>query len=409
MPNLAQIKHNPPSYEQGIGLYVHIPFCQTKCSYCDFNTYERIEDQIPNYVTALTNEIKAWSDLLSQPVVHTIFLGGGTPSYLPVDNIKHILSTIHSSYKVYESAEITLECNPGDITLERASGWSDAKVNRVSMGVQSFNDGLLALLGRRHTAHEAKQAFHTLRKAGFNNQSLDLIYGLPHQSASQWSDTLNEAIALGPDHISLYSLQIEEGTPLAVDVKKGRYPIPDDDLAAEMYEEAQRKLKANGFTQYEISNWAKPGMKSQHNIIYWLNEPYLGVGAGAHSWLEGQRFFNLKSPTRYVTAMGNNYTEINKDPIATMQTPFGPVEQVNVTTAAIDIGETMMMGMRLNAGVSHKRFEKRFGTPLDKIFPKELNRLVALGLVEITTEGVRLTDKGRLLGNEVFAEFISEE
>lgn len=409
MPNLAQIKHNPPSYEQGIGLYVHIPFCQTKCSYCDFNTYERIEDQIPNYVTALTNEIKAWSDLLSQPVVHTIFLGGGTPSYLPVDNIKHILSTIHSRYKVYESAEITLECNPGDITLERASGWSDAKVNRVSMGVQSFNDGLLALLGRRHTAHEAKQAFHTLRKAGFNNQSLDLIYGLPHQSASQWSDTLNEAVALDPDHISLYSLQIEEGTPLAVDVKKERYPIPDDDLAAEMYEEAQRKLRANGFTQYEISNWAKPGMKSQHNIIYWLNEPYLGVGAGAHSWLEGQRFFNLKSPTRYVTAMDNNYKEVNQDPIATMQMPFGPVEQVDVTTAAIDIGETMMMGMRLNAGVSHKRFEKRFGTPLDKIFPKELNRLVVLGLVEITKEGVRLTDKGRLLGNEVFAEFISEQ
>ena len=409
MPNLAQIKHNPPSYEQGIGLYVHIPFCQTKCSYCDFNTYERIEDQIPNYVTALTNEIKAWSDLLSQPVVHTIFLGGGTPSYLPVDNIKHILSTIHSRYKVYESAEITLECNPGDITLERASGWSDAKVNRVSMGVQSFNDGLLALLGRRHTAHEAKQAFHTLRKAGFNNQSLDLIYGLPHQSASQWSDTLNEAVALGPDHISLYSLQIEEGTPLAVDVKKERYPIPDDDLAAEMYEEAQRKLRAHGFTQYEISNWAKPGMKSQHNIIYWLNEPYLGVGAGAHSWLEGQRFFNLKSPTRYVTAMDNNYKEVNQDPIATMQMPFGPVEQVDVTTAAIDIGETMMMGMRLNAGVSHKRFEKRFGTPLDKIFPKELNRLVVLGLMEITKEGIRLTDKGRLLGNEVFAEFISEQ
>jgi oxygen-independent coproporphyrinogen-3 oxidase len=277
------------------------------------------------------------------------------------------------------------------------------------MGVQSFNDGLLALLGRRHTAHEAKQAFHTLRKAGFNNQSLDLIYGLPHQSAIQWSDTLNEAVALGPDHISLYSLQIEEGTPLAVDVKKERYPIPDDDLAAEMYEEAQRKLRANGFTQYEISNWAKPGMKSQHNIIYWLNEPYLGVGAGAHSWLEGQRFFNLKSPTRYVTAMDNNYKEVNQDPIATMQMPFGPVEQVDVTTAAIDIGETMMMGMRLNAGVSHKRFEKRFGTPLDKIFPKELNRVVALGLVEITKEGVRLTDKGRLLGNEVFAEFISEQ
>ena len=409
MPNLAQIEHNPPSYERGIGLYAHIPFCQTKCPYCDFNTYERIEDQIPNYVDALMNEIKAWSNLLSRPPVRTIFLGGGTPSYLPIDDIDQILSTIHSSYKVDESAEITLECNPGDVTLERASGWIGANINRVSMGVQSFNDGLLALLGRRHTANEAKRAFRTLRKAGFRNQSLDLIYGLPHQSAEQWSDTLDEAIALGSDHISLYSLQIEEGTPLAVDIKKGRYPIPDDDLAADMYEEAQSRLATNGFVQYEISNWSKPGMESQHNVIYWLNEPYLGVGAGAHSWLKGQRFSNLKSPPRYMTAVHKNYEKIRQDPIATMRTPFGPVEQVDSTTAAIDIGETMMMGMRLNAGVSHKRFERRFGAPLNIIFSRELDRLVALDLVEITHEGVRLSDKGRLLGNEVFAEFISEE
>ena len=409
MPNLAQIEHNPPSYERGMGLYVHIPFCQTKCAYCDFNTYERIEDQIPNYVGALMNEIKAWSDLLSRPPVRTIFLGGGTPSYLPIDNIEQILSTIHSSYKVDESAEITLECNPGDVTLERAYGWIGANINRVSMGVQSFNDGLLALLGRRHTANEAKRAFSTLRKAGFRNQSLDLIYGLPHQSARQWSDTLNEAIALGPDHISLYSLQIEEGTPLAVDVKKGKYPIPDDDLAADMYEEAQRRLATNGFLQYEISNWSKPGMESQHNVIYWLNEPYLGVGAGAHSWLNGQRFSNLKSPPRYMTAVRKNYQKIRQDPIATMRTPFGPVEQVDATTPAIDIGETMMMGMRLNAGVSHKRFERRFGAPLNIIFSRELDRLVSLNLIEITDEGVQLSDKGRLLGNEVFAEFISEE
>ncbi len=409
MPNLAQIEHNPPSYERGIGLYVHIPFCQTKCAYCDFNTYERIEDQIPNYIGALMNEIKAWSNLLPRPPVRTIFLGGGTPSYLHIDDIEQILSTIHSSFKVDESAETTLECNPGDVTLERASGWIGANINRISMGVQSFNDGLLALLGRRHTANEAKRAFRTLRKAGFRNQSLDLIYGLPHQSARQWSDTLDEAIALDSDHISLYSLQIEEGTPLAVDVKKGRYPIPDDDLAADMYEEAQCRLATNGFVQYEISNWSKPGMESQHNVIYWLNEPYLGVGAGAHSWLNGQRFSNLKSPPRYMTAVHKSYQKTKQDPIATMQTPFGPVEQVDTTTAAIDIGETMMMGMRLNAGVSHKRFERRFGAPLNIIFSRELDRLVSLDLVEITDEGVRLSDKGRLLGNEVFAEFISEE
>ena len=408
MPNLAQIEHNPPTFDSGIGLYLHVPFCQTKCPYCDFNTYSGIEQQIPGYVRALEAELEGWGSLLERPPVRTIFLGGGTPSYLPAEYIRDIMAIIKRSFKLESSAEITMECNPGDVTSKNAAFWLAAGINRISMGVQSFDDGLLTLLGRRHTALEAKQAFKTLRGAGFENQSLDLIYGLPYQTVEQWSDTLKQTIALNPDHVSLYGLQIEQGTPLAVDVEAGKYPVPDDDLAADMYEEAQRQLAVNGFQQYEISNWGKEGFESRHNLIYWMNEPYLGVGPGAHSWLVGQRFANLKSPRRYVTVVGNDYKLQGADPVATMHTPAGPVDQVDITTPAVDIAETMMMGMRLNKGVSYKRFEERFGIGMDIVFPKEISRLLGLELIEVTDDAVRLTERGRLLGNEVFAEFIGE-
>lgn len=406
MPNLAQIEHNPPTYDNGIGLYLHVPFCQTKCPYCDFNTYAGIEDQIPAYLRALKRELEGWGELLSHPPVRTIFFGGGTPSYLPVGGISEIQSTIRASFGIVDAAEITMECNPGDVSLENAKAWLGSGTNHISMGVQSFDDGLLKLLGRRHTAIEAKQAFSTLRRAGFRNLSIDLIYGLPYQTVEQWSDTLDETIALDAEHISLYGLQIEQRTPLAVDVEAGKYPVPDDDLAADMYEEAQRRLGSNGFEQYEISNWAKQGQKSQHNLLYWLNEPYLGVGPGAHSWIDGQRFANLKSPRRYVDIVNDDYEATGSNPVASMQTPVGPVEQVEETTPAVDIAETMMMGMRLNGGVAHKRFEKRFGRQINDVFPQELKRLLKLGLIKVTDDAVLLSERGRLLGNEVFAEFI---
>ncbi len=418
MSDLTRIKHNPPLYESGIGLYLHVPFCETKCPYCDFNTYAGIEDQMAGYVSALKNELNGWGNLLSRPPVRTIFLGGGTPSYLPANDIESILSTVRQSYEVDDLAEITMECNPDDVTPEKAARWIESGVNRISMGVQSFDDELLKLLGRRHTADEARSAFRTLREAGFVNQSLDLMYGLPHQSREQWTASMVAALELDPDHVSLYGLQIEKGTPLQVDVSAGRYPVPDDDLAADMYEEAQRRLAEKGFAQYEISNWAKPGMESQHNLIYWHNEPYLGVGPGAHSWIAGQRFSNLKSPRRYVSLMADakvadvkidEYRPSDPDPVAAMHMPAGPVEQVDATTPAIDVAETMMMGMRLNEGVSMSRFKKRFGMALGDVFPNEISKLQGMGLVETTDTALRLTERGRLLGNEVFAEFIGDE
>ena len=414
MPNLAGIEHNPPLYNGGIGLYLHVPFCETKCPYCDFNTYSGIEEQIPGYVGAVENELRSWGNLLSHPPVRTIFLGGGTPSYLPVDDIKSILDTIRQSYAVADLAEITMECNPGDVTAERATSWLGSGVNRISMGAQSFDDGLLKLLGRRHTATEARVAFKTLREAGFSNQSLDLMYGLPHQTLKQWADSLDTTLELKPEHISLYGLQIENGTPLQVDVAKGRYPVPDDDLAADMYEEAQRRLNAYGFAQYEISNWSKAGMESQHNLIYWRNEPYLGVGPGAHSWLAGSRFANLKSPRRYASILsegakfGGEGGPGDDNPVTAMRLPLGPVEMVDTTTPGVDVAETMMMGMRLSEGVSMSRFTGRFGAQLGDVFTDEISRLLDIGLIEITGESIRLSKRGFLLGNEVFAEFIGD-
>lgn len=406
MPNFEQVVHNPPVYQDGIGLYLHVPFCETKCPYCDFNTYSGIEDQIPGYLQAVTNELTDWGRLLSQPLVRTVFLGGGTPSYLPANEIEKILDTIRCSFKIEEAAEVTMECNPGDVTSEHAAVWREAGINRISMGVQSFDDGLLKMLGRRHTAIEAIEAFRTLRTAGFSNLSFDLMYGLINQSFDQWTTTLNSAISLDPQHISLYSLQIEQGTPLAVDVSAGRYSMPDDDLAADMYEKAQSALGSAGFQQYEISNWAKPGSESKHNLIYWHNEPYLGVGPGAHSWLAGQRFWNLKSPRRYASLMTRPLERNGENPVSAMQVDPGPVEQIDLTTPEIDIAETMMMGMRLNEGVDLASFKHRFGSEMNEVFPEEIARLENLGLVDLTDSVLQLSDRGRLLGNEVFAEFI---
>jgi len=272
----------------------------------------------------------------------------------------------------------------------------------------------LKLLGRRHTATEARVAFKTLREAGFSNQSLDLMYGLPHQTLKQWADSLDTTLELKPEHISLYGLQIENGTPFQVDVAKGRYPVPDDDLAADMYEEAQRRLNAYGFAQYEISNWSKAGMESQHNLIYWRNEPYLGVGPGAHSWLAGSRFANLKSPRRYASILsegakfGGEGGPGDDNPVTAMRLPLGPVEMVDTTTPGVDVAETMMMGMRLSEGVSMSRFTGRFGAQLGDVFTDEISRLLDIGLIEITGESIRLSKRGFLLGNEVFAEFIGD-
>ncbi len=388
-----------------IALYVHIPFCLSKCNYCDFNTYEGIETLMPTFVDALSKEIAIWGQRLSRPNVSTVFFGGGTPSYLPEHSIQHLLETIRECTRLDENAEITLEANPDDLTSDKADAWADAGFNRISIGVQSFHDGILAALSRRHSAVAASKAVKTARDAGFQNINIDLMYGLPKQSLGQWRHSLPHALDLHPEHISLYGLQIEPGTPLHRDVQVGKLPTPSDDLAADMYEVAMDDLADAGYEHYEISNWAKPGFRSRHNSAYWLNLPYLGVGPGAHSSLNGRRFANTKSPRGYIHAIAN--VDLNQV-VQTSEVDAGvfAVDFIEVTSPQTAISETMMLGMRLAEGISKSEFHSRFNASLDNVYRAEIEYLTDAGLIETQGERIALTRRGKLLANTVFEQFL---
>ena len=283
-----------------IALYLHVPFCETKCPYCDFNTYARIETLIPSYVNALRKEIENWGNILDHPKVTTIFFGGGTPSYLPPDDIYSILDTVSLTFDTSNLTETTLESNPGDITEPRLAAYMQFGVNRLSIGVQSFNDRLLKLLGRRHSAAEAVESDRLAARSGFENISIDLMYGLPYQSLTDWYQTLELAVEIQPAHLSMYCLTLEPGTPMEQLIRSKQLPEPDTDLSADMYLAAEDAMVKPGYQHYEISNWAQPGRRSYHNLIYWHNEAFLGIGPGAHSYLSGYRFHNINSPREYI-------------------------------------------------------------------------------------------------------------
>ena len=263
---------------QGISLYVHVPFCQTKCPYCNFNTYQGIESLFHPYVDALAAEVGLWGKTLGNPAVNTVFFGGGTPSYLPEGSIGRLMARVKEAFPIAENAEVTLEANPGDLSDSLCHSLLSAGINRISFGVQSLDDNLLKMLGRRHSAQQAADAFTTAASCGLSNANLDLIYGLPGQTMEQWSRSVEGVASLGPAHVSLYCLTLEDGTPMQVWVRNGELPEPDTDLAADMYELARQVLAGAGYHHYEISNWAMPGRESRHNLAYWLNRPYLGWG-----------------------------------------------------------------------------------------------------------------------------------
>jgi oxygen-independent coproporphyrinogen-3 oxidase len=339
------------------------------------------------------------------------------------------MASLSEGFPMVDDAEVTMEVNPGDVTPEKAEIWLSSGFNRVSMGVQSFDDGLLTLLGRRHNAAQAKQSFQLFRDAGFGNCSIDLMFGLPEQSLEQWQDSLDQAMALEPDHVSLYGLQLEGGTPLEADVRLGRTAKPDDDLAADMYLAAQETMASAGFRHYEISNWSKPGRESRHNLIYWENGPYLGVGPGSHSSLFGYRFANMRSPRWYIRSLGIEpdvtgvASVIGKLAVAgsppkrgklpdDLPTEFkkmvadGPVDFVEETTPQLELAETMMMGLRLDTGVREESFSARFGKPLRDLFATQIDALCSEGLLIADEVGIRLSPAGKLLGNEVFGRFV---
>ena len=390
-----------------ISLYMHIPFCETKCPYCDFNTYAAIEPLMPSYVAALQSEIELWGRLLRSPRVHTVFFGGGTPSYLPAADIRHIMDTVRRAFDLTEGAEITLEANPGDFSGEKLAAYLDCGINRLSIGVQSFDDGLLNTLGRRHTAAEAIRAYRQAATAGFDNISIDLMYGLPRQSLQQWQDTLNDALQLSPPHISMYCLTLEGGTPMERWVDQGSMPEPDPDLAADMYLMAQDRMRDAGYRHYEISNWALAGKRSEHNLTYWRNRPYLGVGPGAHSYLGSCRFSTLKSPREYIRRMQEASVEDYEAPMDILIGSVPIVDEIERIDPPMEMAETMMMGLRLDEGISIAGFTERFGIPPGSAYADTLDELERLDLLSTQDGALRLTHRGRMLGNEVFSRFFA--
>jgi oxygen-independent coproporphyrinogen-3 oxidase len=389
-----------------VGLYVHVPFCRRKCLYCDFNSYAGLEALHAPYVAALTAEM-AWLARRGEWQADTVFIGGGTPTALPLSLLAQVLDAARRNFRPPSDAEITVEANPGAVDEAYLAGLRAAGANRLSLGAQSFDDDELRLLGRIHTVAEIEAVFLAARRAGFHNVSLDLIYGLPAQSLAHWQTSLERALALSPEHLSLYSLTVEEGTPFAERVARGDLPSPDDDLAAEMYELAEEALEGAGYLHYEISNWARETFPNsqfvcRHNVTYWRNGAYLGVGAGAHSSWSGRRWRNLLSPRDYAARMAEG--EGGEAPWQSRV-----VADVEVIGEALAMGETMMLGLRLlEEGVSLADFAARFGRSLPDVYPDELTVLQAAGLLEQRPDRVRLTRRGRLLGNQVFARFLPD-
>lgn len=412
MDSGALIESVPGRADDALALYVHVPFCQTKCPYCDFNTYAGIESLIPAYVSALRREVELWGELLQRPRTSTVFLGGGTPSYLPERELKRVLASIFSAFELTPDAEITMEANPGDLSPEVLGRFRDSGVNRLSIGVQSLDDSMLQTLGRRHSAKDAIQSVIEATNAGFANLNVDLMFGLPNQQLSIWEETLRRVLDLHTTHVSAYALTVEPNTPFGAMSRSGKMPLPDEDLAAEMYLLTCERLESAGFGHYEISNWARPGFESRHNLAYWRSAPYLGVGPGAHSYLPQlhARFWNIRSPRTYVNRLAGAeelaaLTEAQIPPEC--MSALGIVDSVEAGTTTSELADALMMGLRLRDGVSIQAIASRFGADLRTTHRRPIADLAAAGLLEEDGDRLKIPHKSWIVGNEVFERMVS--
>lgn len=369
------------------GVYLHIPFCKSRCSYCDFATdVYRNAESVERYVNALVKEIDVYQG--KKTPVDTIYFGGGTPSLLAPTQVEKILAAVHRQFDVLPGIELTMEMNPATVTLETLKEYRSLGVNRASFGVQTFNDTDLRRLARGHNAQDARDTIQMLRQAGFDNVSFDLIAGLPRQTLADWEANMDEALSLAPEHLSLYLLEIHEGTPLAEQVRSERQPLPDEDLAAEMYELLVEKTGGAGLSQYEISNFSRSGYESRHNSKYWLLEPVYAFGVSAHSFDGTYRYANGRDTAAYVNLVEK----------------LGSAENFREGT---DIAsEFVFLGLRMTDGVNLGDYQNRFGFDLAQKYATELEGLKETGLVEIAFGNLRLTRKGMLYSNEVFQVFV---
>ena len=377
------------------GVYLHIPFCRSRCSYCDFATGMYESELAERYVNSLTEEIERWAEIESPAPVDTIYFGGGTPSLLAPAQIERILNAVRNRFQVLAGAEVTIELNPGDggtsatARFETIRDFRHLGITRASFGAQTFDDRELRQLGRTHSSDEITSTFHQLKKAGFENINFDLIAGLPRQTIAGWQRNLAAALNLRPEHLSLYLLDVHEGTPLANQIERGMRPKPDDDLAAEMYLIMIDELSAAGYQHYEISNFCRPGFESRHNTKYWSGDPYYGFGCSAHSY-DGwrRRWANERDMMKYVELVEQDRS---------------PLVERTILSEADARSESIFLGLRLMRGFELESYHARFGSDLLNEYDADIIRLRDAGLIEVDEGLMRLTKRGALLSNEVFA------
>ncbi|NEN84254.1 radical SAM family heme chaperone HemW [Paenibacillus elgii] len=372
-------------------VYIHIPFCTNKCHYCDFNSYVLKGQPVMDYLDALEREMERMVQAVPPGEIETIFVGGGTPTVLTPEQMEVFLRRVRAYFPAWSpQLEFTMEANPGTTDLEKLQAMKEGGVNRISFGVQSFDNGLLEGIGRIHNTDDVYRSLENARKAGFTNLSIDLMFGLPKQTKAVMEATLKEALALDLPHYSIYSLKVEENTLFHTLYERGQLPLPEEDEEIGMFLLIMERLRSAGYGQYEISNFARPGYESRHNAMYWRNQSYYGLGAGAHGYVHGQRHVNIKGVQPYIDATRSGLPLLEKS-------------AVEVHEAMEDF---MMVGLRMLGGVRKADFNEQFGMELDDVFGHVLQRQCSLGLLEGSAGGYKLSERGVLLGNEVFGEFL---
>ena len=374
-------------------LYIHIPFCKKKCKYCDFLSGPSTADERESYVKSLCQDIRSYAHLAKACRVISIFVGGGTPSTLTAFQMQQIFSAVRDTFVVEENAEITVEMNPGTVDREKLSGYKKCGINRLSIGLQSTKNRELQILGRIHFFEEFLETYHMARAEGFENINVDLMSAIPGQSLTDWEENLKTVAELAPEHISAYSLIVEEGTPFARMAERGELQLPEEDTERAMYEETREILAKYGFLRYEISNYARDGYECLHNVGYWIRRDYLGFGIGAASLVDNVRFQN------------------GRDLITYLENPQDCREEEQVLTEQEQMEETMFLGLRLIRGISYEQFEKQYGRSLPEVYGPVITQNIADGLLREYTEesGERflaLTEKGLDVSNYVMAQFL---
>ncbi|MFR2316201.1 radical SAM family heme chaperone HemW [Terrisporobacter sp.] len=374
-----------------LGLYIHIPFCVTKCKYCDFNSFKIDLNEKIKYLNYLGEEMKLYKEEIKNREIDSVFVGGGTPSILNENEINILFEKIKENFNIKSNAEITMECNPGTLTLNKLKVMKKSGVNRLSIGLQAVQNHHLKYIGRIHTFEEFEKNYHDAKQMGFDNINIDLMYALPNQSREDWMESLEKVVKLNPTHISAYSLILEENTELFKMYERDEFNLLDENTDIEMYEYTIDYLKSHGYNQYEISNYAKDNFECKHNVLYWKCEEYVGIGASASGYFNGIRYNNICELDNYEKMI----LEGEK-----------PIEWEEKLSIKDEIEESIFLGLRMNEGIQISDFKEKYNFDFEKEYKNEIEKLSKMELIEIDNNLMKLTQKGREISNSIFVEFI---